>query len=183
MTSLQKIAMGLVITLVDAMFAGYDAVPDVFGWAMVVVGLLELRGRMTVSTLIPLSVVAGVVSLVGFMPDLLEDLPESTGWLLSLPQIAVSFLLCTEVARLVGESLSRRLLVLRWLFAVAAVGPVLLYGGGLDVTLVPLALLSVAANVYLVYLLFRASTEFHGPRIRLAREGQDEGPEETGTRP
>ena len=65
---------------------------------------------------------------------------------------------------------------------ITAVGPVLLYGGGLDVTLVPLALLSVAANVYLVYLLFRASTEFHGPRIRLAREGQEEGPDEPGTR-
>jgi len=73
--------------------------------------------------------------------------------------------------------------VLRWFFAVAAFGPVLLYGGGLDVTLVPLALLSVAANVYLVYLLFRGSTEVHGPRIRLAREGQDEGPEEPGPRP
>jgi len=183
MTSLQKIAMGLVITLVDAIIAGYDAVPDVIGWAMVVLGLRELRDRMTVTTLVPLSVVAGTLTNNGFRPDLIEDLPESTGWLLSLPQIAVSFLLCTEVARLVGESLSRRLLVLRWLFAVAAVGPVLLYGGGLDVTLVPLALLSVAANVSLVYLLFRGSTEFHGPRIRLARKGQDERPEEPGPRP
>ena len=131
-------------------------------------GLLELRDHMAVTTLVPLSVVAGLVSLVGFVPDLIEDLPESTGWLLSLPQIAVSFLLCTEVARLVRESLSRRLLVLRWFFAVAAVGPVLLYGGGLDVTLVPLALLSVAANVYLVYLLFRASGQVT-PKAKTAK--------------
>ena len=183
MTSLQKIAMGLVITLVDPIIAGYDAVPDVIGWVMVVMGLLELRERVGVSTLVTLSVVAGVVSLFGLRPGLLADLPESTGWLLSLPQIAVSFLLCTEVAAIVGESLARRLRVLRWVFAVAAFGPVLLYGGGLDVTLVPLALLSVAANVYLVYLLFRASTEFHGPRIRLARGGQDEGPDGPGTSP
>ena len=183
MTSLQKIAMGLVITLVDAIIAGYDAVPDVIGWAMVILGLVELRDRMTVSTLIPLAVVAGIVSLAGVRPDLIEDLPESTGWLLSLPQLTVSFLLCTEVASLVAESLARRLRVLRWFFVVAAVGPVLVYGGGLDVALVPLALLAVAANVYLVYLLFRASTEFHGPRIRLAREGHDEGPDGSEQRP
>jgi hypothetical protein len=182
MTSLQKIAMGLVITLVDAMFAGYDAVPDIVGWVMVVMGLIELRDRVNVSTLIPVSVVAGLVSLIGFWPDLVEELPESSGWLLSIPQLVVSFLLCVEVSALVNESLARRLRMLRWVFVVAAVGPVLLYGGGLDVTLVPLALLSVAANVYLVYLLFRASTDYHGPRVRLAREGHDDGPEPPPTR-
>jgi hypothetical protein len=171
MPALQKIAMGLVIVIVDAFFAGYDAVPDVLGWVLVVMGLLELRDRISVSTLVPLAIVSGVVSLTGFWPDLLEDLPESTGWLVSLPQIAVSFLLCGEVSRLVGEHLAKRFGVLRWVFVVAALGPVLLYGGGLDVALVPLAVLSVAANVYLVYLLFRASTEVHGPRVRLRREG------------
>ncbi len=72
--------------------------------------------------------------------------------------------------------------MLRWAFAVAAVGPVFLYGGGLDVTLVPLALLSVAANVYLVWLLFRASTEFHGPRVRLARDSRPDDQEPPATR-
>lgn len=168
--------MGLVITLVDAIIAGYDAVPDVLGWVLVVMGLHELRDRMDVSTLIPLSVIAGLVSLVGFLPELLEELPESSGWLMSLPQIVVSFLLCIEVASLVGESLARKLRGLRWFFVIAAFGPVLLFGGGLQVLLIPLALLSVAANVYLVYLLFRASTEFHGPRVRLAREGRPDDP-------
>lgn len=161
MTPLQKIAMGLVITLVDVLAAGYDVIPDVLGWALVVLGLHELRDRISVSTLIPMSVLAGLVSLVGFLPDLLADMPESTGWLISLPQIAVSYLLCVEVAGLVSRPLSSRLRFLRWIFVVAAVGPVLLYGGGLDVTIVPLALLSVAANVYLAYALFRAAGEVH----------------------
>lgn len=164
MTPLQKIAMGLVITLVDVIAAGYDVIPDVLGWVLVVLGLRELRARISVATLIPMSVLAGLVSLVGFLPDLLEDIPESTGWLISLPQIVVSYLLCVEVAGLVSPPLSSRLRFLRWIFVIAAVGPVLLYGGGLDVLTVPLALLSVAANVYLVYALFRASGEAHADR-------------------
>ena len=164
MTPLQKIAMGLVITLVDVLAAGYDIIPDVLGWVLVVLGLLELRDRITVTTLVPMSVLAGLVSLVGFLPDLLEDMPESTGWLISLPQIVVSYLLCVEVAGLVARPLSSRLRFLRWIFVAAAAGPVLVYGGGLDVTIVPLALLSVGANVYLAYALFRAAGEVHGPR-------------------
>jgi hypothetical protein len=177
MTPLQKIAMGLVITLVDAVIAGYDAVPDVLGWVLVVMGLLELRDRMTVSTLLPLAVIAGVVSLASLRPALLEDLPESTAWLLSLAQIAFSFVLCAEVATLVGDPLAGRFRVLRWVFLVVGAGPVLLYGGGIDVLLVPLAVLAVAAGVYLVYLLFRASTEVHGPRVRLNRPSGPDDPE------
>jgi hypothetical protein len=45
-TPLQKVAMGLVIVLVDAFFGGYDAVPDPVGWAMVLAGVLPLRARL-----------------------------------------------------------------------------------------------------------------------------------------
>jgi len=162
MTALQQVAMGLVIALVDAIIGGYDAVPDVLGWLLVCLGLHGLRGRVSVSTLLPLAVLAGLVSLATLRPSLLEGLPESTGWLLSLPQIAFSFLLCTELAPVVGAPLTVRLRGLRWAFVVLAVGPVLLYGGGVDVALVPLAVLSVAANVYLVYLLFRSPGELPG---------------------
>lgn len=176
MTSLQKIAMGLVLTLVDAVIGGYDAVPDVLGWALVVAGLVELRDRINASTLIPLAVVAGLVSLVGLRPGLVEDLPESAGWLLSLPQVVFSYLLCTEVAALVQDPLARRFRGLRWAFVVVGVGPVLLYGGGVDVLLVPLALLAVVAGIYLVWLLFRASTEVHGPRVHLRKPEPGDGP-------
>jgi hypothetical protein len=162
MTALQKVAMGLVIALVDAIIGGYDAVPDILGWVLVCLGLLDLRGRLPLSTLLPLAVLAGLVSLATLRPALLDGLPESTGWLLSLPQIAFSFLLCTELAPVGGPPLTARLRALRWAFVVLAAGPVLLYGGGLEVLLVPLAVLSVAANVYLVYLLFRAPAELPG---------------------
>jgi hypothetical protein len=156
MTALQKVAMGLVIALVDAIIGGYDAVPDVLGWALVCLGLYDLRGRLPLTTLMPVAVLAGLVSLATLRPALLEGLPESTGWLLSLPQLAFSFLLCTELVPFIRPPFTARLRALRWGFVVLAAGPVLLYGGGLGVVLVPLAVLSVAANVYLVYVLFRA---------------------------
>ncbi|GAB2728103.1 hypothetical protein [Nocardioides pakistanensis] len=156
MTPLQWVAMGLVLTLVDADIGGYDAVPDVLGWVMVVPALLRLRDVLATTTLVGLAVLAGMASLTTLRPDLIEDLPESTGWLLSLPQFAFSLLLSVELGRAVPR-LARRFGVLAWTFGVAAVGPVLLYGGGVDVLLVPLAVLTVLANVYLVYLLFRVA--------------------------
>lgn len=164
MTPLQWVAMGLVLTLVDADIGGYDAVPDVLGWVMVVAALLRLRDVLATTTLVGLAVLAGVVSLATLRPELLEDLPESTGWLLSLPQIAFSLLLSVELGRAV-PALARRFGVLAWAFGIAAVGPVLLYGGGVDAVLVPLAVLTVLANVYLVYLLFRVARVGLGTKV------------------
>jgi hypothetical protein len=167
MTGLQQVAMGLVLTIVDPEIAGYDAVPDVLGWLLVLSGLRVLRDRIAVATLIGLALLAGTVSLGLIRFAWLEALPESAGWGLSLPQFAFSVVLCEKVATVLGPPLHRRLRALRWAFLVAAAGPVLLYGGGLGVLLVPLAVLAVFVNLYLVYLLFRASAQVHGaPRTR-----------------
>lgn len=189
MTALQKIAMGLVITLVDSYVGGYDAVPDVLGWVLVVAGLLDLREKADISSLLPIAVLSGLVSFALLSPAWTEELPESTGWLLSLPQIAFSFLLCRAVAGLLesaypresaredtlrgaAHTVARRLSLLAWGFVLAATGPVLLYGGGLDVLTTPLAVVAVLVNLALVYLLFRASTLVHGPnRERARRDG------------
>lgn len=173
--------MGLVITLVDSVVGGYDAVPDAVGWVLVVLGLRDLRGRLAPTTLLTLAGAAGAVSLVLLRPAWTADLPESTGWLLSLPQVAFSFVLCREMHRLLApgtvgaqdaprpasaesRTLARRFSGLGWLFGVTAAGPVLVYGGGVTFLLTPAALLAVTANVVLVYLLFRASVLVHGPR-------------------
>lgn len=164
MTPLQWVAMGLVLTLVDADIGGYDAVPDVLGWVMVVLALRRLRDSIAVTTLLGLGVLAGVASLATLRPELLDGLPESTGWLLSLPQIVFSLLLSVELGRAL-PGLARGFGLLAWAFGIAAIGPVLLYGGGVDVLLVPLAVLTVLANVYLVYLLFRASRVGLGTKV------------------
>jgi hypothetical protein len=165
-TPLQKIAMGLVIVLVDASFAGHDGVPDPLGWALVVMGLLPLRARIqSDGVLLVLAVLSLAVSLVVYPPQVGTRLDPSAGWALSLPQLAFTFVLCTAVASLV-QDLARRLRPLRWAFAVGAVGPVLVFGGGLDVLIGPIALVVVAADVYLVYLLFRASARLEANQVK-----------------
>lgn len=157
--------MGLVLTLADPQIGGYDAVPDVLGWLLVVLGLRGLGDRIALSATMPLALLSGIVSLSLIRVDWLGGLPASTGWLLSLPQFAFSWMLCGEVRHLAGPDLAKRFRLLRWAFLVAAVGPVLLYGGGIDVLLIPLAVIAVTANVYLVYLLFRASSRVEGAPI------------------
>jgi hypothetical protein len=156
-TPLQKVAMGLVIVLVDAFFAGYDAVPDPVGWLMVLAGLLPLRARLEGGA--GLSMVAGLCLLVAvatYPPQVSARLDESGGWALSLPQLAFSFMLCSALVAVSG-ALAGRFAVLRWVFVAVAAGPVLVFGGGVEALRSPIALLVVGANIYLVYLLFRAS--------------------------
>jgi hypothetical protein len=162
-TSLQKIAMGLVIVLVDASFGGYDGVPDPLGWAMVLAGVAALRPSPAArGGLLVLAGLSLVVSVAVYPPPVLHRLDASGGWALSLPQLAFSFLLCGAVAAAVPR-VSGRLLLLRWAFLVAVVGPVLVFGGGLDALAGPLAVLVVAATLYLIFLLFRASSALSRP--------------------
>lgn len=159
MTPLQKIAMGLVLVLVDVYPFGFDAVPDVLGWGLAGYGVVGLRGRLpTIGPLMTAVVLSGLVSLALLRPAWTASLPESTGWLLSLPQLAFSVLVCREVAHLAAaraHDVTQRFRILRVVFLVLAVAPVVVYGGGVDALLVPLAVVTVASNVYLVYLLFR----------------------------
>jgi hypothetical protein len=158
-TPLQKVAMGLVIVLVDAFFGGYDAVPDPVGWGMVIVGLLPLRARIDGgSGLVWVAGLCLAVSLVTYPPQVSGRLDESGGWALSLPQLAFCYLLCTALPPVAGW-LAGRFHVLRWVFVAGAAGPVLVFGGGVEALRSPLALLVVGADIYLVYLLFQASRQ------------------------
>jgi len=161
MTPLQKVAMGLVIVVLQPKVGGFDALPDVLGWVLVMLGLLDLRARLdNFAALRMLAVLAGVASAVIFWPTVNESVSESTGWLVSLPQLAFCALLCVSLSELSkpdDTAASRRFSFLRWVFITLAAGPVLVYGGGVDALLVPLAVLIVAANVFLIYLLFKVS--------------------------
>ncbi len=163
MTPLQKVAMGLVIVLVDAPFAGYDGVPDPLGWLLVVAGTLQLRTELADGR--ALTMVAGLCLLVSastYPPVVANALPDSGGWALSLPQLAFAIVLCNVLADRTGD-LGGRFRALRWAFVVLAVGPVVVLGGGVDELRSPLAFLSVAVNVYLVYLLFRVHDRVPAP--------------------
>jgi hypothetical protein len=151
--------MGLVIVLVDASFSGYDGVPDPAGWAMVIWGLRPLRAVLVdTSRLLLLAATCLVVSVVTYPPQVAGRLDESGGWALSLPQLAFSFALCVALVPVSGW-LAGRFRVMRWVFVVLAIGPAVVFGGGVEVLREPLAFAVAAANIYFVYLLFQASRQ------------------------
>jgi hypothetical protein len=153
--------MGLVIVVVRAPFGGYDALADPVGWGLVLAGLLSLRERLPLAgTAVLLAAGAGVVAVPLVLPQLADRLTPSGQWAVSLPQTAFCVVLCSSLATLAlgaGDRVDRRLGLLRWVFLAVAVGPVLVYGGGVDALTGPVAVLAVLANVTLVYQLFRVS--------------------------
>lgn len=149
--------MGFVIVLVDAPFAGWDGVPDPLGWALVVAGLLALRGRLPgTDTVLGVAVLCGLVALATYPPAVADQVGANLGWLLSLPQIAFCILLCNALYPL-AEAQGGGFRVLRWVFVALAVAPVLVFGGGVDVLATPTGGLAVLADLYFTYLVFRVS--------------------------
>lgn len=158
--------MGLVIVFLSARFAGYDALADPVGWGLVVAGLLPIRRHVPYGeTATGLAVLAGVVAVPLVLPALDERLAASGQWGASLPQTVFCAVLCmslTEVSGPAGDPEARRFALLRWVFAAVALGPVLVYGGGVDRLAAPVAVLAVVANVALVYYLFKVSRRSYG---------------------
>jgi hypothetical protein len=165
--------MGLVIVVLSARFAGFDALADPLGWALVLVGVRALPlGVPHRTTLVRLALLAGAVSVVLWFPAVAEDLYDadpSLGWAANLPQLAFTAVLCHALAAAAGESgdapSSRWLGLLRT--AVVAVGllPVLVFGAGLGVLEAPSYLAAGLVAVLLIGMLFaRASRPWALPQ-------------------
>jgi hypothetical protein len=159
-SSLQTVAMGLVIVFLDAGAGGYDWIADPLGWVLVIMGLTPLKA------LVPnhrgISVTAWVclaISVPTWPPSSVAHLDASLGWLFSLPTIAFSFLVCDAVMEVTEQSLAVRLRWLRHTFALTGVLPLLIYGLDLDWLTVPAAVLVVMANVVLVFSLWAAGDD------------------------
>lgn len=163
MKALQAIAMGLLMVILDVRVAGWDLIADPLGWGLVVLGLTRMRGAIPRGTLLALAVLAGLVSFVSLDEAVLEALDPSMAWLISLLELAFDITLATVVAEVLAghrPDLARRLRTLRWFFVVAAVMPVLIFGGGAEVLLVPVALVVIGTYVYYIYLLFTCSAPY-----------------------
>lgn len=167
---LQRVAMGLVIVVLSApvpahphpTWAHYDVLADPVGWLFVVFGMNALvRVDDAFSTTRWLAVLAGVVSVPMWVPQLTHRIDDSGLWFASLPQIAF----CLALARAIGLAgsvreprdvfVTKRFGLLVWGFAIVAVLPVLYLGGGLDQLEAPTQLVSILVNVVLIYNLFR----------------------------
>jgi hypothetical protein len=170
MSPLQKIAMGMVIVIGSALFppnpspswARYDALPDPIGWLLVIFGMVALtRVDDHFDTSRWLAVLAGVVSVPMWFPQLHHHLDASGDWFASLPQIAFCLVLSREIGLLGAQQtppdryVAQRFGLLVWGFAVVGVLPVVAIGGrvtGLENTTL---LFSTLVNVAFVYFLFR----------------------------
>lgn len=169
MTPLQTVAMGLVIVFVTARFGAYDALADPVGWGLVVAGQLPLWHRVPLGGwTLALAVLAGLVAVPLVVPGLDARIEPSGQWGLSLPQTLFCVLLCTSlcaVADRAGDREAPRLGWLRWVFVVVAVGPVLVYGGGVDALEAPVGALASLANLVLVYYAFKVSRRGYGEPV------------------
>ena len=144
---LQKIAMGLVIVLLQAPFPPnpspswqrYDVLPNPLGWALVLAGTFALtRANPVFAPTRWMAGVAGVVSVPLWFPQVPHGLDESGQWAASLPQIVF----CLWLAREIGvqgaqqeppdDYAPKRFGLLVWGFGALALLPVLALGGGLD---------------------------------------------------
>ncbi len=158
--------MGLVIVVLTARFFGYDALADPVGWALVVAGAWPLRDRIPYGgAVLGLAVVAGLVAVPVFVPAFDDLLAPSAQWAASLPQTLFCLVLCMSLGRLAheaGDRESDRFGLLRWVFAAVALGPVLVYGGGVEALATPVAVLAVLADVALIYYVFKVSRRSYG---------------------
>ena len=162
--------MGLVIVFGSAQFPAnpspswqrYDALADPVGWALVLLGTIALtRTEESFRATRSLAMLAGLVSVPVWFPQLSHRLDPSGQWFLSLPQIAF----CLWLAREIGIQSTRqepsdaysakRFGLLVWGFGAVAVLPVLTFGGGLDRLVSTTVLVSTVVDVALVYFLFR----------------------------
>jgi hypothetical protein len=160
MRPLQSIAMGLVIIALHAEFAGYDALPDPVGWLLVLLGVRGLPAELDRRRLLlGVAALAGAVSVPLWVPgvgEAIEDVDESLLWAVNLPQLVFVALLCHVLAaRATAADDPRAAAWLRVLVTwavVAALLPVLVFGGGVDALEVPAY---VAATVLLLTLIWQ----------------------------
>ena len=173
MTPLQRIAMGLVIVVVDTL-GGYDLLPDVLGWALVLWGLAGLPGERSGPAYA--AVGALVTSLVLYPPSVHRPLAEadpSLQWAASLPDLVFALLLSRALLRLaqpgrrpgqdprvpVGDRIvAGRMRLLVTLTGVLVVAPVLVFAAGAENLLPAATLLVQLMWLWLIWNLFAFHT-------------------------
>ena len=126
------------------------------------VGTIALtRAQPAFATSRRLAALAGLVSVPLWLPQASHRLDESGQWFASLPQIIFCLWLAREIGIQGGQQkppdgyVAKRFGLLVWGFAIAALLPVLVFGGGIDQLEEPTAVVSVVVDIALVYFLFR----------------------------
>ena len=170
MKPLQSVAMGLVIVVLSARFQGYDALPDPVGWLLVLVGVTALPAELPHRAhLLAFAGLAGAVAVVVWFPGVTDRLysgdTESTaslGWVVNLPQVAFSALLCHDLAgraAAAGDGSAARWLGLtRSALILVGLMPVLVFGAGLAAFEVTSYVAAAVVALVLIWQLFTYSS-------------------------
>jgi len=159
-TSVQTIAMGLLIIVLDVPATGWDWIADPLGWVLVLLGLSAIRE--VVPNHRGLAITAWVclaVSVIIYPPDSVATLDDSLGWVFSLPTVVWCFLMTDSLHDVAEGGRRTTLLWLRHVFVLVGVLPLLVYLAGLDWLTVPTAVVAVAANITLLSLLWTSEQE------------------------
>jgi len=140
MKPLQALALGLVVVGLRAAVGGFDLLADPLGWLLVLAGLVA----------VPLWVPA--------VAEALLDADSALAWAANLPQLTATAGIgwaLGEAAVADGDTGARAwLATAATLVAVAAVLPVLVFGGGLTALEVPTYVAAALSLLLLVVLLF-----------------------------
>jgi hypothetical protein len=176
MSPLQRIAMGLLIVFIPAMFEiggePWDALPDPLGWLLVVSGVRALPRALDLELVRGLAGVALVVSVPLWFPQFIDVLPHTTDggdevvepsvqWALFVPQALFSLLLARAVSRTAAQQAPRdvyaagRFGVLTWAFTACIALPPIAYGAQVEALEDPTLYLIALVNLVFVYYLFR----------------------------
>jgi hypothetical protein len=152
---MMRVALGVLVVLVDIGWQAWDVVPDPLGWALVLSGVLPLvnhLGRRVAST----AVLALVVSLVVYPPPVGRDVDPVVGWLISLPQLTFVAALCLSLAPLVPRA-TRRLARTAAALVALSVAPLGVLLTGRSELLFVVGFLVVSLQLYAVYLVVRVA--------------------------
>lgn len=160
MKPLHPIALGLVVIALQAPVGDHDLLADPVGWLLVLIGTARvpapahrLRPALVAAAL------AGAVSVALYVPSVGRAVVSgdpSLNWAVNLPQIAYALLVCqvlVEMAREPDPRAARWLRTAQGLQVLVVVGPVLVFGAGLDRLEEPTYLLAAGAMLLLISLL------------------------------
>ncbi|MDQ6934317.1 MAG: hypothetical protein M3130_03370 [Actinomycetota bacterium] len=169
MTPMQKVASGLVIVVGNAAFPKhpvplwrhYDVLADPVGWVLIGTGLFSLaRIQPQFDTAKWLGILAGLVSVPMWFPQIHHLLSDSGSWAASLPQLGCCVLVARSVA-LLGAGVTprdgyaaKRFGLLTWGFVLLAVLPVIALGGGVPGLENPTLVLSLLVNLAFIWACF-----------------------------